>query len=174
MKMTGTWARAGMALIWRQVSNPSVPGMTASSRITSGVTCSTIRSALAPSSATITVIPAESSASVSSRSESAESSTTRAMSRRLRSGLMLLSGAEAFHEAAEIEVIDELSQVRDDQAVFGVRALQFVELALQALDVAHPAESNQFFHVGNPAHHVQRRHLRRKHGVVGTVGPLQF
>ena len=72
MKMTGTLLRPASRFSRRQVSKPSMPGMTASSRMMSGVIWSTMRMAAAPSSATMTVMPAPSSASVSSRSVSGE------------------------------------------------------------------------------------------------------
>ena len=64
MKMIGTWSRPASRFSRRQVSNPSMPGITASSSTMSGVIWSTIRIAAAPSSATMTVMPAPSSASV--------------------------------------------------------------------------------------------------------------
>ncbi len=45
MKMTGTWASALFCFRRRQVSKPSVPGINASIRITSGSTRSMIDSA---------------------------------------------------------------------------------------------------------------------------------
>ena len=56
--MIGRWVSAGSALIRRHVSNPSIAGITASSRIRSGVTCASSLIALAPSVATRTVMPA--------------------------------------------------------------------------------------------------------------------
>lgn len=81
MKMTGMWASASSALKAWQVSNPSIPGMTASRRMMSGVICRAMASARSPRSATRAVAPAVSSASASIATVSAESSTTRTMSR---------------------------------------------------------------------------------------------
>ncbi len=81
MKMTGTVATAGFALRRRQVSNPSMPGIMASSRMMSGVISSTRASAASPATATRTVAPERSIASVRKLSVSGESSTTRTMSR---------------------------------------------------------------------------------------------
>jgi len=55
MKITGMCAQAGLALIRRQVSKPDSPGISASSRIASGVTRSSRCNAAAPLSATSTV-----------------------------------------------------------------------------------------------------------------------
>src|ERR1700712_3198500 len=80
MKMTGTWATACFALRRRQVSNPSMPGITASRRMMSGVTSSTRARARSPATATSTVAPERSIASVRKLRVSDESSTTRTMS----------------------------------------------------------------------------------------------
>ena len=66
MKITGTCAQEGSALRRRHSVKPSSPGMTASSRITSGARRCTRSIADEPSVATSTVMPADSSASVSS------------------------------------------------------------------------------------------------------------
>jgi hypothetical protein len=55
MKITGMWAQAGCALMRRQVSKPDRPGISASSRIASGVTRSRRCSASSPLWATSTV-----------------------------------------------------------------------------------------------------------------------
>ena len=84
-----------------------MPGMTASISTMSGVIWSTIRIAEAPSSATMTVMPAPSSASVNSRSVSGESSTTRATSRFLGSVIIAVQGFQCGHVLVEVEAIDQ-------------------------------------------------------------------
>ena len=64
MKITGRCAATGMRFIRRQASKPSRPGITASISTRSGVIRDTRRSALSPSVAISTVIPAWSSISV--------------------------------------------------------------------------------------------------------------
>ncbi len=103
MKITGTWASAVSRLMRRQVSKPSMLGMTASRRMTSGVIFSLMASACFPSSATSTVMPASSSASVSMRSVSGESSTTRTMPPPSLGGMVPPPRLEDGEETGEIE-----------------------------------------------------------------------
>ena len=119
MNMIGTWASARFCFSLRQVAKPSVPGMSASMRMTSGTTFSTIESACSPSRATKTVIPASSSASVNNLSVSGESSTTSTMSRvsllRMSATNLLQRGCvsrevESVHHAAH--PADELAASR--------------------------------------------------------------
>lgn len=135
MKITGTLARPASRLSRRQVSKPSSPGITASSSTMSGVICSTMRIALAPSSATITVIPAPSSASVSSRSVSGESSTTSATSRFFVSMLISMQRFQRGHVLVEIKAIDQRSHLRDEVGMLRVLTADLVQLELDAPDV---------------------------------------
>ena len=107
MKMIGTLSRPASRFSRRQVSKPSMPGITASISTISGVIWSTIRIAEAPSSATITVMPAPSSASVSNRKVSGESSTTRATSRFLGSVIIAVQGFQCGHVLVEVEAVDQ-------------------------------------------------------------------
>src|SRR5712691_7201808 len=143
MKMTGTLLRPASRLRRRQVSKPSMPGITASSRTISGVIWSTIRIAAAPSMATMTVIPAPSSASVSSRSVSGESSTTSATSRFLGSVIIRVQRLEGCHVLIEIEAVDKAAHLRHEVGVFGKFAADLVQLDLDTLDIADPAEADQ-------------------------------
>src|SRR4029077_21225728 len=127
----------------RQVSNPSMPGMTASSKMISGVIWSTMRIADVPSSATITVIPAPSSESVSSRSVSGESSTTSATSRFFGSVIIRIQRLQGCHVLIEVEAVDEAAHLRDEVGMFRVFAADLVELDLDRLDVADLAEADQ-------------------------------
>src|SRR6185369_5432775 len=142
MKMTGTWASARFCLSRRQVSKPSVPGMTASMRITSGVTFSTMERACSLSRATRTVMPASSMASVSRRSVSGESSTT---STRSLSFLRMVaaSGLQCGEIALEIECVDEDADLRNEAGIFGCSVLKLIQLLLDAPDVPNLAESDQ-------------------------------
>src|SRR3954469_17612350 len=143
MKITGTLARPASRLRRRQVSNPSMPGITASSSTMSGVIWSTMRIAAAPSSATITVIPALSSASVSSRSVSGESSTTSATSRFFDSVLIRMQRLQCGHVLVEIEAVDQRPHFRDEVGMFRMLAADLVQLQLDALDVADLTEPDQ-------------------------------
>src|SRR5829696_6816487 len=147
MKMMGTWSRPASRFSRLQVSNPSSPGMTASSSTMSGVIWSTIRIAAAPSSATMTVMPAPSSASVSSRSVSGESSTTRATSRFLDSVIIAVQCFEGRHVLVEIEAVDQCAHLRNEIGVFGIVVADFVELDLDRSDIAELPEADQFLDV---------------------------
>jgi len=52
---TGVSRVAGLDLMARHTSNPSMPGIMMSSRTTSGISCATTRSAVAPSFAVQTL-----------------------------------------------------------------------------------------------------------------------
>src|SRR5262245_11464392 len=146
MKMTGTCASARFCLSRRQVSKPSVPGMTASMRITSGVTFSTIERACSPSRATSTVMPASSMASVNMRSVFGESSTT---STRSRSFLRMAAAhrLQCGEVALEIEGADECAQLRDKACIVGCGVLNLIEFLLDAPDVSDLAEADELVDV---------------------------
>src|SRR6266849_5156749 len=147
MKMTGTLLRPASRLRRRQVSKPSMPGMTASSRTMSGVIWSTIRIAAAPSMATMTVIPAPSSASVSRRSVSGESSTMSATSRFLGSVIIAVQGLQGCHVLIEIEAVDQHAHLRDEVGMLGVIGSYFIELDLDGADVTHLSKTDELFHM---------------------------
>src|SRR5882757_4545578 len=147
MKITGTLLRPASRLSRRQVSKPSMPGITASSRMMSGVIWSTMRIAAAPSIATITVMPALSSASVSSRSVSGESSTTRATSRRFGSVIIAVQCLQGCHVLIQIEPVDERAHLRDEVGMFGMIRADFVELDLDGPDVAHLSQADELLHM---------------------------
>src|SRR5215510_3110857 len=144
MKMIGTWSRPASRFSRRQVSKPSRPGMTASSSTMSGVIWSTIRIAAAPSSATMTVMPAPSSASVNNRSVSGESSTTRATSRFLGSVVITVQGFQGRHVLVEIEAVDQRPHLRDEIGVFRMVVADLVELDLDRSDIAELPKPDQF------------------------------
>src|ERR1700742_319101 len=143
MKMTGTLLKPASRFRRRQVSKPSMPGITASSRMMSGVIWSTIRSAAAPSIATITVMPALSSASVRRRSVSGESSTTSATSRFLASVIIAMQGLEGCHVLIKIEAINQRPHLRNEVGMFGVVGSYFVQLDLDRANIAQLPEPDQ-------------------------------
>src|SRR5664280_2359846 len=144
MKITGTLLRPASRLRRRQVSKPSMPGITASSRMMSGVIWSTIRIAAAPSIATITVMPAPSSASVKSRSVSGESSTTSAMSRFLGSVIIGMQGFQGCHVLVEVEAVDQRAHLRNEVGMLGIVGSDFIQLDLDRLDMAQLSKADQF------------------------------
>src|ERR1700744_1155144 len=147
MKITGTLLKPASRLSLRQVSKPSMPGITASSRMMSGVIWSTIRIAAAPSIATITVMPAPSSASVNSRSVSGESSTISATSRFLDSVVIAVQRLQGGHVLIEIEAVDQHAHLRYEGGMFGVFFSECVQLDLDGANVTHLPEIDQFFHI---------------------------
>src|ERR1700722_20048166 len=144
MKITGTLLNPASRFSRRQVSKPSMPGMMASSRTISGVICSTIRNAAAPSIATMTVIPAPSSASVRRRNVSGESSTTSAISRFFDSAIMAVQHPQGRHIPIQVEAIDERAHFRHEIPVFGVIGSDLIELDLDRADITKLAEGNEF------------------------------
>src|SRR5882724_1884545 len=147
MKMTGTLLKPASRFRRRQVSKPSMPGITASSRMMSGVIWSTMRIAAAPSIATMTVMPAPSSASVSSRSVSGESSTTRATSRFFGSVIIAVQCLECRHVLIEIETVDQCAHLGDEIGMLGEIVADLVELELDGADVTQLSETDQFLDI---------------------------
>src|ERR1700761_4338385 len=174
MKMTGTLLRPASRFNLRQVSKPSMPGITASSKMISGVIWSTMRMAAAPSSATITVMPAPSSESVNSRSVSGESSTTSATSRFFGSVIIRIQRLEGCRVLIKVEAIDQTAHLRDEVGMLGVFAADLVELDLDRPDIADLAEPDQLFdmlHRGPQA----RLHLPARHDdLVAVVLPFEL
>src|SRR3984957_18516121 len=148
MKITGTWASALVCLRRRQVSNPSVPGITASIRITSGVTFSTIASASSPSRATSTVMPASSIASVSTPSVPGESSTTSTMLLHSFLRMAVTDRLQGRDIALEVERLHEAAQLCDEPGTAGRGFDDGVELLVNPPHVADLAEADQLGDVG--------------------------
>src|SRR6266699_6109569 len=167
MKMTGTFLSTASRFRRRQVSKPSMPGITASSRIMSGVIWSTMRIAAAPSSATITVMPAPSSASVSSRSVSGESSTTRATSRFFGSMIIGVQRLQGCHVLVKVESVDQPAHLRYEVGIFGVFAADLVKLDLDAADVAYLPEPGQCFDIVYKRPRAGLRPAARHHDLIG-------
>ena len=154
MNMIGTCASALFCLSRRQVSNPSMPGITASIRMTSGRTFSTIESACSPSRATSTVMPASSSASVSIRSVSGKSSTTRTMSRAsLRMGAT--NFIERRHISLELESVHDRAYAGNKLTALWRAAFDLVQFLDDPADMPDLAEPDQLVEVT-----AGRRHRR--------------
>src|SRR5579872_2165080 len=147
MKMIGTPSSPASRFSRRQVSKPSMPGITASSSTISGVIWSTMRIAEAPSSATITVMPAPSSASVSRRNVSGESSTTRATSRFRCSMVIAVQSFQRRHILIKIEPVDQRAHLVNEIGMFGTFVADLVELELDRPDIAELAEADQLFDI---------------------------
>src|SRR5579864_847879 len=179
MKITGTLLKPASRFSRRQVSKPSMPGMTASSRMMSGVMRSTIRIALAPSSATITVMPALSSASVKSRSVSGESSTTSAMSRVLGSRVLgsMIMGVQDLqrcHVLIEIDALDQGTHLRHEVGMFGVFVANFIELERDRLDMADLSEPDQFLDLLDRRARPAVRPPARLRRLVAVIAPFDL
>src|SRR5690349_12834960 len=173
MKIIGTLSRSASRFSRRQVSNPSMPGMTASISTMSGVIWSTIRSADTPSSATMTVIPAPSSASVSSRSVSGESSTTRATSRFL-SVIIAVQCFQCGHVLFEVEAVDQRAHLRNEIGLLGVVGADLVQFDLDGADVAELTEADQFFEILHRRPRAGFGPPVRDGTLIGLVLPLQL
>src|ERR1700753_2828947 len=171
MKITGTFLKPASGFSRRQVSKPSMPGITASSRMMSGVIWSTIRIAAAPSIATITVMPAPSSASVRSRSVSGESSTTRATSRFLASVIIAVQGLQVCHELVEVEAVDQRSHLRHEVGMLGLIGAHLSELERDGADIAHLAEVDQLLDVARVRPRAGFRLPLRRRDFAGFVFP---
>src|SRR5712672_4439631 len=167
MKMIGTLSRPASRFSRLQVSKPSMPGMTASSSTMSGVIWSTIRIAEAPSSATMTVMPAPSSASVRRRSVSGESSTTRATSRFLASVIIAVQCLQGCHVLIEVEAVDQHPHLRDEVGMLGVIGSYFIELDLDGADVTHLSKTDELFYM---LHRWSRTAARRPVRDVNLIG----
>src|ERR1700677_4964303 len=177
MTKTGTWVSALFCFSRREVSKPSVPGMSASMRMTSGSTFSTIDSACSPSRATRTVMPASSSASVSSLSVSGESSTTSTMSRVSRVSLLRMSAASPFQRgpvSLEIERVHHGPNVCDEISALRSVAFDLAQLFENPADMPNLAEPDQFVDIaaGSKLTGRQRcrRHWRRRR--FGVIDPF--
>ena len=147
MKITGTCASILLCLSARHASKPSMLGITASIRMTSGVIFVTIASAWEPSSATSTVMPASSSASVSMRRVSGELSTTNTISLASLARMTATFRLQNRQEAAQIEGFDDHPQVLDERRVLRSAALDLGELGVDTADMTDLSEPDQRFDV---------------------------
>src|SRR5277367_1747011 len=147
MNITGTCAKTLLCFSLRQVSKPSVPGITASIRMTSGVIFSTIESASAPPRATSTVMPASSMASVKTPSVSGESSTTSTMFRFSFLGMTVAYRFQGRHIALEIEGRHEGAHLCDEVRAFRHLARDGVQLFMNFPDMPDLAKPDQLVKV---------------------------
>src|SRR5271155_217518 len=148
MKITGTCASILLCLSARHASKPSMLGITASIRMTSGVILVTIASAWAPSRATSTVMPASSSASVSIRSVSGESSTTNTISAASLGRMVVTARLQDGQEPAQIERIDDDPQVLHEGAVPGGSGLDLGQLVVDRADMADLGQLDESIDLG--------------------------
>src|SRR5688572_21923035 len=95
----------------------------------------------------MTVMPAPSSASVSSRRVSGESSTTRATARFFCSMIIAVQRLQGCNISIEIEAVDQLTHLRDEIGMFRMIVADLVELDLDGADVTQLPESNEFLDV---------------------------
>src|SRR5437899_5331998 len=172
MMMIGTWSSPASRFSRLQVSNPSNPGITASSSTMSGVIWSTIRIAAAPSIATITVMPAPSSASVSSRKVSGESSTTSATSRFLASVVIGVQCLQGCHVLIEVEAIDQGAHLRNEIGMLGVFTADLIELDLDCPDVADLPKPDQLLDMFHRRPRARIRFPARQHDLVAIILPF--
>src|ERR1700730_2041925 len=174
MKITGTLFKPASRLRRRQVSKPSMPGITASSRMMSGVIWSTIRIAAAPSIATLPVLPAPRSASVRSRSVSGESSTTSAMSRFFGSVIIAVQGLQGCHVLIEIEAVDQGAHLRNKVRMLGVIGSYFVQLDLDRANVAQLSKTDQFLDMLHRRSRAAARLPLRDNNSIGFILPFDL
>src|SRR5450631_1418297 len=124
--------------------------------------------------ATMTVMPAPSSASVRSRSVSGESSTTSAMSRFLGSVIIAVQRLQGCHVLIEVEAIDQRAHLRNEVGMFGVVGTDLVELDLDGADVTQLPKTDQLFDM---LHRRPRAALRlplRDDNPVGLILPFDL
>src|SRR5580700_5248317 len=174
MKMTGTCASVLLRLRRRQVSKPSMPGISASMRMTSGMTFSTMESACSPSRATRTVMPAASIASVSKRRVSGESSTTSTMLRVvsfLRMAFTNLAVTDPHQRgriALEVERIHDRAHAANEGGIFRRAAFDLAQPLLDAPDMPDLAQADQLVDgVAGRRRAFRRRRLRNRLRLVG-------
>src|ERR1700722_11462291 len=170
MNMIGTCARARFCFNLRQVAKPSVPGMTASMRTTSGMTFSTIESACSPARATKTVMSASSSASVSNLNVSGESSTTSTMSRSpLRMSAANLVQCRCV--TLEVEGVHHQAHPGNERAAVRRAAFDFVEFLDDPRDVPDFAEPDQLVDVAWRGKRGRRSERRHRGWCLGVIEP---
>src|ERR1700730_14494854 len=97
--------------------------------------------------ATMTVMPAPSSASVRSRSVSGESSTTSATSRFLASVVIAVQGFQGCHVLIEIEAVNQRAHLRNKVCMLGVIGCDFIQLDLDRANVAQLSETDQLLDI---------------------------
>src|ERR1700741_2846637 len=132
-----------------------------------------MRMAPAPSRATITVMPASSSASVKSRRVSGESSTTSATSRFLASVIIAVQRLQGRHVLIEIEAVNQRAHLGDEVGMFREGIADFVELELDPLDVTDLSKPDQFLHMADRRPRARFRFPLRQRNLVRGILPFQ-
>src|ERR1700676_2691595 len=94
--------------------------------------------------ATMTVMPAPSSASVRRRSVSGESSTTSATSRFLGSVIIAVQRLEGCHVLVKVETVDQGAHLRHEAGMLGVIGAYFIELDLDRSNIAQLPQTDEF------------------------------
>src|ERR1700732_3533497 len=97
--------------------------------------------------ATITVMPAPSSASVKSRSVSGESSTISATSRFFGSVIIAVQYLQGCHVLIEVEAVDQRAHLRNKVDMLGVIGAYLIELDLDRADVAQLPKADEFLNM---------------------------
>src|SRR6056297_3693139 len=165
MKITGAAIAPVVVLSLRHVSNPSSPGIIASSKMTSGCTLWAKSMPSSPERATRTVMPFSSSARDTSPSVSGASSITRAMKRLAETGLDRVSACILHHllqqagRPRQIKRIEIATQTRDLSGLGLVPARRRIEF---------PSESSGMADLGQPDHPLQRL-ARNATGLCGLL-----
>src|SRR6202035_2002129 len=130
--------------------------------------------AAAPSMATMTVMPALSSASVSRRSVSGESSTTSTTSRFLGSVIIAVQRLQGGHVLIKVETINQRVHLRHELGMLGVVGSYFIEFDLDCPNLAQLAKADQFLDM------LQRRPRAAlplpawNRGVIGFILPFDL
>src|SRR5207247_2936577 len=122
----------------------------------------------------MTVIPAPSSASVSSRRVSGESSTMRATSRFLVSVIIAVQCFQGRHILIEIEAVDQGTHLRHEVGMLWVVVADLVELDLDRADVAELPEAAQFLDIFHRWPRSRLRFPARLGYLLGLVLPFDL
>src|SRR5579859_784104 len=97
--------------------------------------------AAAPSRATMTVMPALSSASVSRRNVSGESSTMSATSRFFDSVIIAMQRLQGCHVLIKIKAVNQGAHLRHEVGVLRIVGAYFIELDLDRANIAELSET---------------------------------
>src|SRR5690242_18670235 len=140
MKMTGMCAKSRAFLMRRQVSNPSILGITASMRMRSGRTCGSSERAVAPLRAISAVMPAPSRISVRRRSVSGASSTASTIGEARDSGDMERQRLDRISIALEVAVLGKAPQMGEGGRGRRLRGADLIETRQDPAHVTDAAE----------------------------------
>src|ERR1700719_2596226 len=121
--------------------------------------------------ATITVMPAPSSASVRRRSVSGESSTTSATSRFLVSVIIAVQRLQGCHVLIKIEAVDQRPHLRNEVGMFGIVSSYFIQLDLDRTNVAQLPKADQLLDMPHRRPRAAVRFPVRDGDLVGFILP---